>query len=103
MAEPLLEARGVSKVYRGPGRGASVRALDRVDLQLARGASLAVIGESGSGKSTLARLLTGVERPTAGSIRMAGVEVPSLVGAERRRWRRSCQLMFQDSLEALNP
>ncbi|MEM8995642.1 MAG: ABC transporter ATP-binding protein [Acidobacteriota bacterium] len=103
VAEPLLDVRGVSKVYRGPGRGASVRALDRVDLELAPGSCLAVIGESGSGKSTLARLLTGVERPTSGVIRVAGSDIGSLRGAERRRWRRRCQMMFQDSLEALDP
>jgi ABC-type lipoprotein export system ATPase subunit len=66
----LLSARGLRREY---GRGAGlVRAVDGIDLEVAPGEALAVIGPSGSGKSTLLHLLGGLDRPTAGEIRLAG-------------------------------
>jgi ribose transport system ATP-binding protein len=65
-APPLLEMRGVVKSYPG------VRALDGVDLDLAAGEVLALVGENGAGKSTLMRVLGGAVAPDAGSVRLAG-------------------------------
>src|SRR5262249_60028877 len=63
MAEPLLSVRGLSVRYAGAGRGAApVTAVDGVDLELAAGEALGLVGESGCGKSSLARALTGAER-----------------------------------------
>lgn len=102
---PLLDVRGLRKSFRGRGfrSSGSVLALAGVDLTLGRGKSLAIIGESGCGKSTLARLLVGVETPDGGAVFFDGEDVTALRGRARSRWRRRCQMMFQDALEALNP
>ncbi|MBK9384612.1 MAG: ABC transporter ATP-binding protein [Planctomycetes bacterium] len=68
---PQLELRGVAKSYEG-GR---VRALRGVDLVVARGESLAIVGPSGSGKSTLLAVLGTLERPDAGEVLLAGRSV----------------------------
>jgi putative ABC transport system ATP-binding protein len=66
----ILCARGLRKEY-GSGEGL-VRAVDQVDLEVARGETLAVMGPSGCGKSTLLHLLGGLDRPTAGELRLNG-------------------------------
>ncbi len=67
MTEPaLLSARGLRKQY-GTGE-ALVRAVDDVDIDVARGEMLAVMGPSGCGKSTLLHLLGGLDRPTSGEL-----------------------------------
>ncbi len=72
----MVEARGVTKVYRLDG--IEVRALDGVDLEVAAGDSLAIMGPSGSGKSTLLGLLGGLDRPTSGTLRFQGRDVTRL-------------------------
>jgi ABC-type lipoprotein export system ATPase subunit len=67
---PVLRARGLRKAY-GTGRGARV-VLDGVDLEVARGELVAVVGRSGTGKSTLLHLLGGLDRPDAGSVEVVG-------------------------------
>jgi putative ABC transport system ATP-binding protein len=73
---PVVEARDATKVYRLDG--VEVRALDRVDLEVAPGDSLAIMGPSGSGKSTLLGLLGGLDRPTSGTLRFQGRDVTRL-------------------------
>jgi putative ABC transport system ATP-binding protein len=73
---PVVEAHGVTKVYRM--EGVEVRALDGVDLVVAPGDSLAIMGPSGSGKSTLLGLLGGLDRPTSGTLRFQGTDVTRL-------------------------
>ncbi len=75
---PLLSLRGVTKVY-GEG-GASVRALDGVDLDVASGEFVAITGPSGSGKSTTMSILGCLDVPTDGEYRMEGVAVQDLSG-----------------------
>ncbi|MFN2124280.1 MAG: sugar ABC transporter ATP-binding protein, partial [Candidatus Promineifilaceae bacterium] len=65
----LLELRGISKAFPG------VQALDNVDFDLKAGEIHAIVGENGAGKSTLIKIITGVERPDAGSIKLAGSEI----------------------------
>ena len=82
-------------------RYGDVAALDGISLRVAEGESVAVVGESGSGKTTLGRLIVGLERPTAGSIRYRGAE---FAGKRRTRsQRRAVQLVPQDPLSTLNP
>jgi ABC-type lipoprotein export system ATPase subunit len=76
---PVLRARGLRKVY-GSGRGARV-ILEAVDLELARGELVAVVGRSGTGKSTLLHLLGGLDRGDAGSVEVVG---RSVTGASER-------------------
>jgi ABC-type lipoprotein export system ATPase subunit len=82
----LLTARGLRTEH---GRGAGlVRAVDGVDLDVAAGETLAVMGPSGCGKSTLLHLLGGLDRPTAGEIRLAGEPVDQLSERALARLRR---------------
>ncbi len=91
---PLISLRGVSKIYESAaGR---VGALEDVDLEVGSGELVAIIGKSGSGKSTLINLLTGIDSPTAGQIRVAATEVHSLGQEALARWRgRSVGIVFQ--------
>jgi putative ABC transport system ATP-binding protein len=72
----LVFARGVRKDY-GSGEGL-VRAVDEVDLEVARGESVAIMGPSGCGKSTLLHLLGGLDRPTAGELWLADRRIDRL-------------------------
>jgi putative ABC transport system ATP-binding protein len=69
---PVLELEQVSKVYRGQP---PVRALDQVSLAVAAGELAAVTGPSGSGKSTLLHLMGTLDQPTAGTVRITGLDV----------------------------
>lgn len=74
---PLLDARRVVKTFRG-GDGSDVRVLEGVDLAVAAGEMVAVVGASGSGKSTLLHLLGALERPSSGSVFIGGQDVARL-------------------------
>lgn len=101
---PVMEAADLARRYEVSGgllrRSRSLDAVAGVDLVLHAGRTLAVVGESGCGKSTLARLVTMIEAPTSGMLRLGGKDVtpgdwPSL--------RRSVQIVFQDPYSSLNP
>jgi putative ABC transport system ATP-binding protein len=83
---PVLRTRGLEKQY-GQGEGL-VRALDRVELEVASGETLAVMGPSGCGKSTLLHLLGGLERPSAGEVWLAGRRIDELSEKALARLRR---------------
>ncbi len=73
MSRAVLELSGVVKVY-----GEGVRALDGVDLTIARGELLAIVGPSGSGKSTLLHVMGTLDRPTSGTVRVDGLEIAAM-------------------------
>jgi peptide/nickel transport system ATP-binding protein len=101
---PPLTVSGVSKVYRGRGSGqGTVTAVRDVSFTIAPGAAVGLVGASGSGKSTLARLITGSERPTAGSITFGDSNVGRLRAGGLRRLHARVQMVFQDPYSALNP
>lgn len=90
----LLTASGVSKSYATPA--GQFTALSDIDLNLERGAFLAVVGKSGSGKSTLINLLTGIDRPSSGTISVAGEAVTSKSESKLAAWRgRNVGIVFQ--------
>ncbi|MGZ4124079.1 MAG: ABC transporter ATP-binding protein [Actinomycetota bacterium] len=97
--EPVLEAEGLRKVF------GEVVAVDGVDLRVAPAGALAIVGESGSGKTTVAKMIVGLERPTAGTIRACGRDrsTPARSTAERRRRGREVQIVFQDPYTSLDP
>jgi putative ABC transport system ATP-binding protein len=82
-----LNASEISKIVDGPDGRLTI--LDRVSLDVARGDSLAIVGASGSGKTTLLGLLAGLDRPTSGSIALAGERLDQLDEEARARLRRS--------------
>jgi putative ABC transport system ATP-binding protein len=84
--ESALTATEISKTVAGPD--GSLTILDGVGLDVARGDSLAIVGASGSGKTTLLGLLAGLDRPTTGSITLAGVRLDLLDEEARARLRR---------------
>ncbi|WP_438816578.1 ABC transporter ATP-binding protein [Tersicoccus solisilvae] len=105
---PFVRAEGLGRDHRlrrerltGPR---PVRtALHDVDLDLAEGASLGVIGESGSGKTTLVRLLLGLDTPTRGTVTVDGRSVRRGRGADLRWLRRQTGIVFQDPYASLDP
>jgi ABC-type glutathione transport system ATPase component len=105
--QPLLEIRHLYKTYTQAQwwrQGQScIRALQGVDLALQAGTTLALVGESGSGKTSLAMCLVGLERPDAGDIHFEGKSVLALGREKRVAALRDIQLIFQDSVGALNP
>ena len=84
--EWAIEARGLARRYRVGGE--EVAALAGVDLSVARGEFVALVGPSGSGKSTLLNLLGGLDRPTGGTVRVAGLELGGASEAQLVRYRR---------------
>ncbi|MEZ5299381.1 MAG: ABC transporter ATP-binding protein [Verrucomicrobiales bacterium] len=85
MSEPYIAARRLTKIYR---RGTNeVVPLKDLDLDVEKGAFLALMGPSGSGKTTLLNLLAGVDSPTAGSLRIGGSDIANLKRAALTKWR----------------
>ena len=87
----------------GPRR---IHAVEDVSFAIARGRTLALVGESGCGKSTLARLMVGLDTPTRGSAWVDGVDVQATLAGPRagaRALRRRMQMIFQDPYASLNP
>ena len=72
MTDPIVETRGLTKVY---GDGAQVQALDGVDLRIAPGEFVTVMGPSGSGKSTLLNMIGALDRPTEGTVLVGGEDL----------------------------
>ncbi len=104
----VLEIRDVAVHFAGRGgllggQGATVKAVNGVNLDIAKGETVALVGESGCGKSTLSNTIVGLQHPVAGSVRIGGSEV---VGASRRELndiRRKVQMIFQDPALSLDP
>jgi ABC-type lipoprotein export system ATPase subunit len=84
---PVLRARGLRREY--GSQAGLVRAVDRVDLDIAAGETLAVTGPSGCGKSTLLHLLGGLDRPSAGQIWLDGQRTDQLSESTLARLRRA--------------
>ncbi|GAB3125428.1 ABC transporter ATP-binding protein [Glaciibacter psychrotolerans] len=99
MSTPILQVRDVHVRY---GRN-GLHAVAGVDLDLARGETLGVVGESGCGKSSLARALMQMPPPSAGTVAYNGQELTGLRGQELRRIRLDLQMVFQDPIASLHP
>ena len=83
--ESLVRVRAVSKHFR---RGSEfVHVLEALDLDIAPGEFLALMGPSGSGKSTLLNLIGGLDRPTTGELHVGGQRIDTLSAGALARWR----------------
>jgi len=99
--DQVLSVRDLTKSFRVAG-GKQLRALDGINLDLARGETLGLVGESGCGKSTLARTLMMLERPDSGSVTFDGIDPFGLKGKDLLKFRRRVQMVFQDPYASLN-
>ncbi len=106
-AAPLLEVRDLQMHF--PVREGillrakkSCRAVDGVNLSIAPGETLGLVGESGCGKSTLGKAIVRLYRPTAGQIIFQGDDLANESGADLKAHRRQLQMIFQDPVESLN-
>jgi peptide/nickel transport system ATP-binding protein len=102
---PLVRIERVTKEFAGSG-SATNRALDEVSLDIAEHECVGLVGESGSGKTTLARMLVGLERTTAGTIAIDGIDASDFAALRRAdllRLRGTVQFVFQDPYSSLDP
>jgi peptide/nickel transport system ATP-binding protein len=95
----VLQAHSLVKHF----AGAKQPAVNGVSLNVTQGATLALVGESGSGKTTTATLLAHQATPTAGQVKVAGVDPAGLGREALRQWRRSIQVVNQNPFASLNP
>jgi peptide/nickel transport system ATP-binding protein len=114
---PLLSLRGITKRFTqkvdlagkiANSLGAKVRetvvqAVSEVDLDIADGEVVGLVGESGCGKSTLGRIVAGIHPASAGAMEWRGKNIDAMNGNERRAWQLAVQMIFQDPFASLNP
>lgn len=90
----LIDLRQVTKTYQGAA--GSFMALNGVDLKIARGEFVAIVGKSGSGKTTLLNMITGIDRATSGTVTIAGTAVHELNEEKIAVWRgKTVGVVFQ--------
>lgn len=102
----LLEVRNLKKIYSHfgfLGRFEPKAVLKDINFSLESGEILAILGESGSGKSTLARLICGAENSDGGEILFCGKKIELTNLSKRREFYKNIQIVFQDSISAINP
>jgi dipeptide transport system ATP-binding protein len=105
--QPVVLARNLTQVYK-ISRGMfhapdHLQAVSGVSFSVNPGKTLAVVGESGCGKSTLARMVSLIETPSSGELRLGQVDVVKASGKQRQALRRTVQLVFQNPFGSLNP
>ena len=117
MSAPLLSLRGITKrfvqrvdlagrIANAFGAGVHetvVQAVSDVDLDVAEGEVVGLVGESGCGKSTLGRIVAGILPQTEGVMTWRGHDVAAMAGEERRAWQLAVQMIFQNPFASLNP
>jgi peptide/nickel transport system ATP-binding protein len=120
-AAPIIELRGVTKRF-GPTYDAAARlvrslsrrlgavpkdeivqAVDHVDLSIARGEVVGLVGESGCGKSTIGRMVAGIMPPSDGQVMFKGNDIATLPPNQARDAKLKVQMIFQDPYASLNP
>lgn len=108
MTQPLLEVQQLKKYFPVEkgffGKTNSfVHAVDDISFSINKGDTFGMVGESGCGKSTTGRLLMKLLDPTEGSLWFDGENITNLTNAEKRKYSREVQMIFQDPFASLNP
>lgn len=107
-AAPLLDVQGLSTYFDITGGflsgvQARVHAVENVSFSIAKGETLAMVGESGCGKSTTGRTILGLETALSGSVKYDTQELVGMKSRELQPYRRKMQMIFQDPYSSLNP
>lgn len=98
---PLLSVRGLAKHYQA--RGATLKILQDISFDIAKGEVVGLVGESGSGKTTIGRSVLRLIEPTSGEVVFDGTDLTGLSSGEMRRQRPRMQYIFQDPYASLSP
>jgi putative ABC transport system ATP-binding protein len=94
MPEPLIQISNLVKTYETPAGPLGV--LHGIDLEIGRGDFVALVGPSGGGKTTFLNMITGVDRPTSGTVVVGGIDVANTSERKLTRWRaRNIGIVFQ--------
>ena len=101
MNAPLLETVNLKKYFK-TSKG-NLHAVDNINLQVAEGSTLGIVGESGCGKSTLGRTILRLTEPTEGQILFEGNDICKLSKKGLKDLRKSIQIIFQDPFSSLDP
>jgi peptide/nickel transport system ATP-binding protein len=97
----MVQTNGLKKYFKVPA--GFLHAVDGVDLKIAKGNTLGVVGESGCGKSTLGRAILRLLEPTGGEVIFEGRDITKISMKELWDVRRSMQIIFQDPYSSINP
>ena len=100
--EAIVSTRDLEKTFQ-VGKHVKVRAVDKIDLDIFEGQTLALIGESGCGKSTAARVIALYTSPTNGALIYQGSELGDVKADQARAYRRDVQMVHQDPASSFDP
>jgi len=109
MSEPILKLEGLKKHFNTTTGGAFnkkkaiLKAVDGIDLEIAPGETIGLVGESGCGKTTAGRTILKLYEPTDGKIIFEGEDISKFSPAQMKPLRRQMQMIFQDPFASLNP
>jgi oligopeptide transport system ATP-binding protein len=98
----LLQIKDLRKHFQ-VGRGAYLKAVDGISLEIKKGETVGLVGESGCGKTTVGRVLVRLYEPSGGEVLFAGEDVHRTGGEEAKLLKRKMQMIFQDPQASLNP
>jgi len=100
--QALLQVKDLRKHFQ-VGRGATLKAVDGISLEIKKGETFGLVGESGCGKSTAGRTLIRLYEPSGGQIVYDGKDISGATGDEAKALNRKMQMIFQDPQASLNP
>ena len=109
MSDPILKLEGLKKHFNTTTGGAFnkqkavLKAVDGIDLEVAAGETIGLVGESGCGKTTAGRTILKLYEPTDGKIIFDGEDITKLSQSKMKPYRRQMQMIFQDPYASLNP